>query len=397
MQERYNNLIIKHQTLFNEKADKIFSTAGRTELGGNHTDHNLGKVIAGTINLDTIAAVTPTDNSVVSLISEGFPAVTVDVSDLKIRENEKGTTNSLVRGIAASFVSRGIKIGGFNANTTTNVLKGSGLSSSAAIEVLCATIFNNLYNNDSFSPVTLAVIGQEAENNYFGKPCGLMDQIACGYGGIVHIDFAEQKKPIVTPVYVNFEDFGYSLVVVNTGGNHADLTPEYGAIPAEMKSVAALFGQKVLRKVNEDEFFDSLKTVRKKIENDRAVLRAIHFFEENHRVDDMLTALKNSDFDKYLSLVQASGNSSAKFLQNVFCSTGIKEQGISLALAVTEKFLKGRGASRVQGGGFAGTIQAYIPLGQIEEYCKIMDNIFGQNSAVILKIRPEKTGCFWQR
>lgn len=397
MDNRYKSLLTQHAYLFNEEAEKIFSTSGRTELGGNHTDHNLGKVIAGSINLDTIAAVKKTDTSIVKLISEGFPEVVVDISDIEIKKEEEGSTHALVRGIAASFKTRGIDVRGFNANTTTNVLKGSGLSSSAAIEVLCATIFNNLYNNDKFDPVTLAIIGQESENIYFGKPCGLMDQIACGYGGIVQIDFENPKKPLVNPVSINFSDFGYSLVIVNTGGNHADLTPEYGAIPFEMKSIAKLFNKKVLREIDENEFYSNLKRIRQVMNNDRAILRAIHFFEENRRVDNMLTSLKARDFNNYLKLVQESGNSSAKFLQNVFCTIDTKEQGISLALAVTEKFLQGKGASRVQGGGFAGTIQSYIPLDMVDSYCTLMDSIFGENSSVILSIRPNKTGCVWEK
>ena len=368
MDQRYESLLRRHEELFGVSEDKValFSTAGRTELAGNHTDHNLGMVIAGTINLDTIAAVSLRDDSKVIVNSEGFPEVVVDITDLEVRKEEENTTHALLRGIAKAFTDRGIKIGGWQANTTTRVLKGSGLSSSAAIEVLCAEIFNNLFNEDKLEPVELAKISQYAENVYFGKPSGLMDQIGCAQGGVVGIDFKDNKNPVLTPIAVDFEKFGYDLVIVDTKGNHADLTGEYAAVPVEMKEVAAFFGKSVLREVDYDEFIDL-------------------------RVKAMLDCLKEDDFDSYLYYVEESGNSSFKYLQNVYPAINVKEQGLSLALAVSEDFLYGEGVCRVHGGGFAGTIQAYVPKDLTEDYIELIDSIFGPGSATVLAIRKKPT------
>ena len=393
MDKRFQALLDRHKELFGRSEDEtmLFSTAGRTELAGNHTDHNLGLVIAGTINLDTIAAVSLRDDSTVIVNSEGFPEVVVDISDLEVSEEEKNTTQSLLRGIAKAFKDRGLKVGGWQANTTTRVLKGSGLSSSAAIEVLCAEIFNNLFNDDVLAPVELAKISQYAENVYFGKPSGLMDQIGCAQGGIVGIDFADNANPVLTPLDVNFEDYGYDLVIVDTKGNHADLTGEYAAVPAEMKQVAAYFGADCLRKVDYEEFIEKLPLLREAVSNDRAILRAIHFFDENMRVEAMLDCLKEKDIDGYLYYVEESGNSSFKYLQNVYPAINVKEQGLSLALALTEDFLSGEGACRVHGGGFAGTIQAYIPKELTDDYIDFMDSVFGEGSATVLAIRKRPT------
>ena len=393
MDQRYESLLRRHEELFGVSEDKValFSTAGRTELAGNHTDHNLGMVIAGTINLDTIAAVSLRDDSKVIVNSEGFPEVVVDITDLEVKKEEENTTHALLRGIAKAFTDRGIKIGGWQANTTTRVLKGSGLSSSAAIEVLCAEIFNNLFNEDKLEPVELAKISQYAENVYFGKPSGLMDQIGCAQGGVVGIDFKDNKNPVLTPIAVDFEKFGYDLVIVDTKGNHADLTGEYAAVPVEMKEVAAFFGKAVLREVDYEEFIDSLPQLREKIKNDRAILRAFHYFNENLRVKAMLDCLKEDDFDSYLYYVEESGNSSFKYLQNVYPAINVKEQGLSIALAVSEDFLYGEGVCRVHGGGFAGTIQAYVPKDLTEDYIELIDSIFGPGSATVLAIRKKPT------
>lgn len=393
MDQRYESLLRRHEELFGVSEDKValFSTAGRTELAGNHTDHNLGMVIAGTINLDTIAAVSLRDDSKVIVNSEGFPEVVVDITDLEIKKEEENTTHALLRGIAKAFTDRGIKIGGWQANTTTRVLKGSGLSSSAAIEVLCAEIFNNLFNEDRLEPVELAKISQYAENVYFGKPSGLMDQIGCAQGGVVGIDFRDNKNPVLTPIAIDFEKFGYDLVIVDTKGNHADLTGEYAAVPVEMKEVAAFFGKSVLREVDYEEFIDSLPLLREKIKNDRAILRAFHYFNENLRVKAMLDCLKEDDFDSYLYYVEESGNSSFKYLQNVYPAINVKEQGLSLALAVSEDFIYGEGVCRVHGGGFAGTIQAYVPKDLTEDYIELIDSIFGPGSATVLAIRKKPT------
>ncbi len=365
----------------------MFSTPGRTELGGNHTDHNLGKVIAGSIDLDTIAAVHPTDDNRVVFNSEGYMAIEVDLNDLTESDTLYGTTDSLIKGVAAAIAKRGGHIGGFQANVSSRVFKGSGLSSSAAIEVLLGTIFNSLYNNERFSTTELAIMGQEAENIHFGKPSGLMDQIACANGGIVGIDFKDPKSPVITPIKVDFADYGYNLVITTTGGNHADLTDDYASIPKEMKSVASFFGQKTLRDVPEKEFYDNIGKLRAELGNDRAILRAFHYFEENKKVDTMVNALREGDFETYLKTVTASGSSSFRYLQNIYSPKAAHEQGIALAYAMTQSFLDGDGAFRVQGGGFAGTLEAYIPIERTSEYFRHMETLFGKDCCTTLAIR----------
>jgi galactokinase len=371
---RWTELIDTHVERVGDTEPRLFSAPGRTELSGNHTDHNQGKVLAAGIQLDTIAAVTSREADgakLAEIVSQGYPAVRVDLSNLEKVPQEEGQTDSLVRGIAASIAARGGHIGGFTATTTSRVLKGSGLSSSAALEVLVGSIFNELYNGGRFSPVELAVIGQEAENEYFGKPCGLMDQTACAVGGAVSIDFADAKNPVVEEISADFDSAGYTLAVVDSGGDHADLTPDYAAIPGEMKNIAGALGTDVLRKADEEAFFRAIPKIRGE-HGDRAVLRAIHFFDENRRVDSMVEALKDSDIDAYLDGVRNSGDSSYRFLQNVYSSRHPENQGVSLALALTERFLAGEGASRVHGGGFAGTIQVFIPSGRFEDYTAYM-------------------------
>ncbi len=390
---RYSALAKEHTRLFGSPSFSLFSTAGRSELGGNHTDHNLGKVIAATINLDTIAAVSRRSDQTVVLISEGYPPVEVDLSNLEKVVSEENTTEALVRGIAFAFKERGLAIGGWQANTSSRVLKGSGLSSSAAIEVLCATIFNHLFNDDTLDPIDLAIIGKFAENHYFGKPSGLMDQLACGFGGIVGIDFADEQNPVVTPIPVSFSDWGYHLVIVDTGGNHANLTPEYAAVPKEMGLVASYFGVRYLRQIDANTFFSSIQQLRAHINNDRAILRAIHFFEENRRVDGMLHALQHNDIDSYLDLVNMSGESSFCFLQNLYPTTLPSEQGLSLAIAMT-KVILGRSATvRVHGGGFAGTIQTYVKSDDLGHYVKEMERVFGKGSATVIEVRSTPTTC----
>ena len=373
--------------MFGTAAQAVFSTSGRTELGGNHTDHNLGKVLAGSINLDTIAAVHTVSGNTVSFASEGYPAISVDISDLDVHEDLFGTTEALIRGVAAAMAKRGGKTGGFCANVSSSVFKGSGLSSSAAVEVLVGTIFNSLFNDDRFSTTELAIMGQEAENIHFGKPSGLMDQVACANGGIVGIDFKDPAKPVITPIEIDFADFGYNLVITTTGGNHADLTADYASIPSEMRTVARYFGKKALRDVDPQQFLSQIGDLRKTVGNDRAVLRASHYFQENYRVDCMISALRDRDFGRYLSLVRSSGDSSFRYLQNIYSPKAAGEQGISLALAMTEMFLKNEGAFRVQGGGFAGTIEAYIPLEKTGAYFSHMETLFGKGCCTILAIR----------
>ena len=388
---RLEDLEKKHVELFGTMPQALFSTSGRTELGGNHTDHNNGKVIAGSIDLDTIAAVHETMDYNVTILSEGYPAVNVDISDLSVHEEEQGTTHALVRGVAAAIVKRGGCLGGFEANTDSNIFKGSGLSSSAAIEVLIGTIFNSLFNDDRFTATGLAIMGQEAENSYFGKPCGLMDQIACANGGIVGIDFKDASNPAISPISIDFSEYGYDYIVVNTGGSHADLTCDYASIPLEMKTVAKWFGKPVLREVAPQDFFDSLFSLRKDLSNDRAILRAYHFFRENDCVDNMLKALSSKDFDGYLNLVRESGESSFEFLQNIYSPTCSTEQGISLAYAMAKSFLGHEGAYRIQGGGFAGTIEAYIPHCKTDAFESHMSKVFGKDCCTKLAIRSLPT------
>ena len=386
-ESRIDDLVKKHLETFGTEAEAVFSTSGRTELGGNHTDHNLGKVIAGSINLDTVAAVHRTSDNKVTFVSEGYDPICIDLSDISVNEKLFGTTEALISGVAYAISKRGGKVGGFCANVCSSVFKGSGLSSSAAIEVLLGTIFNNLYNNDRFSTTELAIMGQEAENIHFGKPSGLMDQIACANGGVVGIDFRNPASPVITPISVDFADYGYNLVITTTGGNHADLTADYASIPQEMKSVAALFGKGTLREVDEDAFFAEIGSLRKKMGNDRAVLRAFHYFEENKRVDRMIRALEGNDFSSYLNLVTESGSSSFRYLQNIYSPSAASEQGIALAYAMTESFLSGDGAFRVQGGGFAGTLEAYIPVDRTQAYFSHMEKLFGAGCCTVLAIR----------
>lgn len=390
---RFLKLIDKHEELFNTSPSYLFSTSGRTELGGNHTDHNLGCVLAASINLDTIAAVSKTDDNKITLISEGFDPVYVDLTNLEVQDCEKNTTNAIVRGIVKAFDSKKVRVTGFKANTSSLVLKGSGLSSSAAIEVLIATIINHLFNNDSFSTTTLAQIGQYAENKYFGKPSGLMDQVACANGQIVSIDFKDIKNPKIKPVPFNFEDYSYSLVIIDTGGNHANLTEEYSAIPMEMKAIAHLLGHDTLSEVDENEFISRFKEIRAKVKNDRAMLRAFHFINETQRAKDEFIALENKDMTTYLKLVRESGKSSYEYLQNVYCITNKEEQPIALGLALCDYYLKDEGAYRLQGGGFAGTIQAYVPINKLEGFIQMFEKTFNKGCCTIVSIRELPTCC----
>jgi galactokinase len=381
---------------------RLFTAAGRTELGGNHTDHNHGKVLAASIQLDQAAVAAMRDDMRVFFRSAGYPDVRVDLSDLAPRPEERGTTEALVRGIAAEFAGQGTAIRGFSANAASTVLPGSGLSSSAAVEVLFGRIFDNFYGGGKRSALEIAQIGQKAENHYFGKPCGLMDQTACASGGAVAIDFADTARPLVRRLSFDLAAAGYALCVVNTHGSHADLTPDYAAIPEEMKAVAAFFGKSVLRETEEEAVEGRAAEIRKVL-GDRALLRALHFFDENQRVDAMLAALERFDraptvgskqnaLAAYLALVNESGNSSWELLQNVYSPRNPKEQGISLALALTRDFLRSGtalpGACRVHGGGFAGTIQAYIPISVMDAYCAGMETVFGAGSVTVLQIRP---------
>lgn len=386
--ERYQKAEKAFEELFGAQENTmIFSASGRTEVGGNHTDHNRGKVLAAAVSLDVIAFVVPTEDGVITVKSEGFPQDVVDVSDLSVKEADKNTSAALIRGVADAFKRDGLSVGGFKAYTTSNVLKGSGISSSAAFEVLIGTILSHLYNGGKVSPVKIAQFAQYAENAHFGKPSGLMDQMASSVGGFIEIDFADTANPVIDAISYDFANSGYSLCIVDTKGNHADLTPEYAAIPVEMKSVAKFFGKNELRDITREQLWENIAEVRKAC-GDRAVSRAFHFFDENERVDREAAALRNGDVETFLHEVTASGNSSFKYLQNIFASVDSKEQGMVLGLYTAEKVLNGRGACRVHGGGFAGTIQAFVPNDLLEKFISEMEHLFGKESCYNLFIRP---------
>jgi len=388
---RYLLLMEKFHKKYPEILDvDCFSTPGRTEVGGNHTDHNYGKVLAAAVNLDVATVAAKTENSVVTIESDGYPEFSVDISDLSPKENERFTSASLVRGVAARLKELGYKIGGFKAVMTSSVMKGSGLSSSAAFEVQMVNVFNHFYNEGKVDNITNALISQYAENHFFGKPCGLMDQTSCATGGFVTIDFKDPSKPVVEKVDFNFVASGFSLVIVDTGGNHADLNDEYASITIEMKGVAAALGGKVLRDIKEEDVIKNVGMLRSKI-NDRGILRAFHFLSDNQRVVEEVDALKKNDMAKFLQLVIESGLSSWTLLQNCYTTKNPTEQGLTLALALSEKVLKGAGAWRVHGGGFAGTIQAFVPNGLLSKYVETLQAAFGAHAVHRLSIRRD--GC----
>lgn len=391
-QERFLNLAECFEKDFNKNPDlRFFSAPGRTEVGGNHTDHNNGKVLAAAINLDAIAAVSPREDGIICVNSQGYSPITVDSADLEIKDEEAGKSDALIRGICARFGQLGYKYGGFNASVTSRVLSGSGLSSSAAYEVVIGTILNYLYNDGKISAVEIAQISQYAENVYFKKPCGLMDQTACSVGGFVQIDFEDTEKPVINKVDFDIAKHGYNLCIVDTGGNHADLTGDYAAIRLEMNSVAEYFGKSVLRQVPESDVFENMGEIRKKT-GDRAVERAIHFYNENKRVEKLASALSKGDFEEFKGIIIESGKSSYMYNQNCFTLSNPESQPVALALCLTEELLKGKGAYRVHGGGFAGTIQAFVPIGETENYVSGMKKVFGENSCYILKVRSHG-GC----
>ena len=386
--QRYKSAVTAFAEHFGSIGEhRFFSAPGRTEICGNHTDHNHGKVFAASVNLDVIAVVEPTEDDKIVIKSEGFPEDSVDLSQLAVVPEEKNTSASLIRGVAAGFEKEGMKIGGFRAYTTSDVMKGSGLSSSAAFEVLIGTIFSYLYNEGKVSAVKIAQIAQHAENVYFGKPSGLMDQMASSVGGFITIDFKDTENPVIDAISYDFAASGYNLCIVDTKGNHADLTPEYAAIPVEMKSVAKFFGKSELRDITKEQLIENIAEVRKAC-GDRAVARAFHFFDDNERVGKEAAALRGGDINGFLKLVTESGNSSFKYLQNIFATKTPAEQGLVIGLYMSENILAGRGAVRVHGGGFAGTIQAFVPSDMTEEYAEKMEKVFGKGSCYKLYIRP---------
>ena len=387
--DRYRNLINNFTKEFSSEPEYLFSSPGRTEICGNHTDHNNGKVIAAGINLDTIAAVTPNDDNKVKLISEKFdPVFEVNLDNLEPEPNEEESTNALIRGIASKFDDYGYEIGGFDAFISSQVGVGSGLSSSASIEVLIGTIFNSLFNANEISATEIARIGQYAENVYFGKPCGLMDQLAIAKGGILKLDFKEDQ-PKIHKMSLDQDKADFDIVIVDTGGTHADLTEDYSAIPREMEVVAQEFNQSVCRNINKDKLIEKIPELREDL-SDRALLRCLHFLQENKRVDELEKTIIDDHYDKFLQIIQNSGDSSFKYLQNCYTPKMPEEQGISLALSLTDYFFdenEVRGAARVHGGGFAGTIQTFIEREKTEDYRRFIERIFGEKSSTKLSVR----------
>lgn len=385
---RYLDAVTEFSNIYGDRENiRLFSAPGRTEIGGNHTDHQHGMVLAGSVNLDVIAVVSENQDGIVRIKSKGYPMDEIDTRELDKNEKEYGKSCALIRGVLAAFKSGGYEIGGFDAYTTSNVLKGSGLSSSAAFEVLVSNIVNGLYNNSKADAITVAKYSQFAEREYFGKPCGLLDQMASSVGGFTYADFNDPQNPIVEKIELDLSRSGHTLCVVDTGGNHANLTGDYADITLECKAVSQFLGVEFLRDASETEFYRNIAQIRQKC-GDRAVLRAMHVFSENKRVITQKQALKREDFNTFFVTVKRSGESSYDLLQNVYSPSNPKEQALSLALSVTKQFLNGRGAYRVHGGGFAGTIQCYIPDAMFPQYKQMIEDIFGENSCVKLFIRP---------
>lgn len=385
--ERHCAVLDTYASLYGENDDVfMFSAPGRTEVGGNHTDHNHGKVLAASINLDTISAAAKRDDGIICEKSSGHEMNTVDISNLEPDESEYGKSCALIKGMCAGFKKYGYNIGGFNSTGVTQVLSGSGLSSSAAYEVLIGTILNYLYNDGKVSSIDIAKIAQFSENVYFGKPSGLMDQMACSVGGFISIDFKDNANPVISKIDFDFCATGHSLCIVDTKGSHADLTDEYAAVRGEMEAAAGVFGKSVLREVDENEFYKNIAIVREKC-GDRAVLRATHFYNENHRVERLKDALSNGNFDEFKATIIESGYSSYMFNQNVFSTKNTQSQPVSVALCICERVLGGKGAWRVHGGGFAGTIQAFVPEDLLDEFKAEIEAVYGEGSCHVLKIR----------
>jgi len=386
--ERYIKAVKEFVKIFGNKEIEIYSAPGRSEIGGNHTDHQYGKVLAASVNIDAIAVVKPTMDSTIHIKSEGYKRLDVDLSNLAINPLENGTTSALIRGVVAGMKERGYSVGGFEAYVTSQVISGSGLSSSAAYEVLIGTILSGIYNGSTVDSITIAQIGQEAENSYFGKPSGLMDQMACSVGGLIYIDFENPEDPHVEKIDVDFESFEHSLCIIDTKGSHADLTDDYAEIPVEMKKVASFFGADVLRQIKEEDFYKELSLIRK-FAGDRAVLRTIHWFDENGRVENECKALREGNFNRFKELIWDSGQSSFKYLQNVYSAHKPEDQSLAVALMMTRKILGNNGVWRVHGGGFAGTIQAFVPNTIVENYKTKIEQLFGRGSCYVLKVRPD--------
>ncbi|MBR6352758.1 MAG: galactokinase [Oscillospiraceae bacterium] len=387
MDERVQTVCREYRRLFGDAEPSVWSAPGRTELGGNHTDHQHGRVLAAAVDMDMLAAAAPNGERLVRVKSEGYEMFTLSLDELAPIEAEQGTTAALVRGVCAQAVERGYAVGGFNAYVSSRVMQGSGLSSSAAFEVLIGAVVNGLFCGDSLTATDLAIMGQKAENLWFGKPCGLMDQMASAWGGVIEIDFADPSAPTVTPVDFDFASTGHRLCMVDLRSDHANLTAEYAAIPEELRKVSAFFGKEVLREVDEEEFSAAIHALRREA-GDRAVLRAMHVFEENRRVPEEASALRDGDFERFLALVRASGLSSWLYLQNVVVSGAVRDQAAALALALCRKVLGARGACRIHGGGFGGTVQAFVPDDLLEPFRTQIEAAFGAGSCHVMQIRP---------
>lgn len=383
-----NKMAYQFEKVFGVQPTRFFSAPGRTEIGGNHTDHQHGCVLAAAVNLEAVAAVRENGTNEIRVLSEGYLMCSVSLGDFAANEKEYGTTTALIRGVAAKFAALGCKIKGFDAYVESTVLPGSGLSSSAAFEVLIGTVLNGMFFEKKLSAPDIAKIGQYAENVYFGKPCGLMDQMASSVGNLVAIDFCDPENPVITPIPFDFSACGYALCIIDSKASHADLTDEYAAVPQEMCAVAKCMGKAVLREADEAEFYQSLPILREKC-GDRAVLRAMHFFAENKRAQEEAAALQSCDFDQFLQLVRASGMSSWMYLQNVIPAGYKEHQDMAIALALCDKLLCGKGAFRVHGGGFAGTVQAFVPNELLDAFKNNIEAALGENTCHVLSIRKE--------
>lgn len=386
--EQKNLLDAGFREAFGGEPERYFSAPGRTEIGGNHTDHQRGRVLAAAVNLDTLAAVRVNGTGTIRILSQGYPMSVVELNQLEPQAEEVNTTPALIRGVAARFVQLGCRVEGFDAYCTSTVLPGSGLSSSAAYEVLIGTIINHLFFDGRVSQPEIAQIGQYAENVFFGKPCGLMDQTASAVGNLVSIDFFDKDKPVITPVDFDFSACGHALCIIDTRASHADLTDEYAAIPGEIKKVCAHFGKEVLTQIDEQEFYAAIPALRKSC-GDRAVLRCVHFYQDNARVPRQVAALQSGDFDTFLKLISESGRSSWMYLQNVIPAGYKEHQDVAVSLALCEHYLQGRGAFRVHGGGFAGTVQAFVPFDLLDSFRAGVDAALGAGACHVLSIRPQ--------
>ena len=395
IKDNYLKLCDSFAARFGDERDVyLLSVGGRTEVSGNHTDHNKGKVMAAAVNLELVAVAAKRDDGVVCVKSEGFPEDVVEPSAVNEPDESKFfTSGALIAGMEKAFSDRSLAVGGFDAYTISSVLKGSGLSSSAASEVMIGNILNHLYNNGEVDNVEIAKMAQFAENVYFGKPCGLMDQMACAVGGFIAIDFEDTAAPKIRKLNFDLEREGYNLCIINTGGNHADLNEDYASVPAEMKAVAKLLGHEVLRQCSKDEIIENVVKIREKA-GDRAFLRAMHFVSENERVDAIAASLEKGDLNAFLCGIKASGDSSFKYLQNVYTTKNVSEQGISLALCLAENYLADKKAAwRVHGGGFAGTIQVFVPKCEADGFVSYMEKAMGEGSCHLLSVRGAGAIC----